>query len=148
VIDNPPMQQSIWIKPLGLALLAITAIAARAQSQDWLPLGAVHDRIYVMNKPSLTPIEGGFTFGVLTDKGEAAEADTLPGGKKYRSSFLTVEVNCAAATFRIPRARFFSGGQGTGNVVAEDQVPPGEGWAPAQPDTIGASFVAAGCPGK
>jgi len=140
------MQQGFLVAVLALAANSVPA--QEAQSSDWIPLGTLHERIYVMNKPSLRPIEGGFMYGVLTDKDDAAEADTLPDGKKFRSSFLTVEVNCSEVTFRIPRARFFSGGRATGEVVAEDELPPGEGWAPAQPDTIGAAFVAVACPGK
>jgi hypothetical protein len=149
------MQQSSWMKvavtSAGMALFVIAASAATgvvAQSTDWVPLGSLHDRVYVMNKPSLTAIPGGFMFGVITDKSETVEPDALPDGRKYRSSFLTVEVNCSEATFRIPRARFFSGSHATGDVIAEDQVPPGEGWAPAQPESIGAAFVSAACPGK
>jgi len=142
------MQQGIWLKAAGVALVMVAASGAQAQNADWVPLGSLHDRIYAMYRPSLAPIDGGFLFGVLTDKDAAAEPDTLPDGKKYRSSFLTVEVNCADTTFRIPRAKFFSGTHATGDVVAEDQVPPGEGWAPAQPDTIGGAFVGVACPGK
>ena len=63
-------------------------------------------------------------------------------------SFLNVEVNCAQKTFRIARARFFSESRASGSVVAEDQAAPGEGWAPAQPETLGAIFVEAGCGGS
>ena len=119
--------------------------SARAQGNDWVTLAELHDRVYAMNKPSRTPIEGGFVFGVFTDKKDGAPADELPGGRKYRSSFLTVEVNCAAKSFRIARARFYAEGKAAGAVVAEENVPPGEGWATAHDGTIGAVFVSAGC---
>ena len=137
-----------WIPFTGAALFlaaALPALTATAQSSDWVPLGTLHDRVYAMSKPSLEPIEGGFTYGVFTDKNEAAADDVLPNGKSYRSSFLTVEVNCSKNTFRIARARFFSGSSARGTVVSEDAAAPGEGWVPAQPDTLGASFVAVAC---
>jgi hypothetical protein len=140
--------QSIGLKSAAAGVLAAAAAGALAQAQEWLPLGTVHDRVYAMNKPSLTPIDGGFMFGVFTDKNEGAEPDPLPNGKSYRSSFLTVEVHCAEQTFRIARARFFAGGKASGEVVAEDNAPAGQGWTPGQPDTIGAAFVAVACPQK
>ena len=130
---------------LFAALVTGAAFHAAAQGDQWTPLGTVHDRIYAMNRPSLAPIDGGFAFGVFSDKAEAAPADPLPNGKAYRSSFLNVEVNCARKTFRIASARFFSESQARGAVVSEDSAAPGEGWAPAQPGTIGESFVAAAC---
>ena len=143
--------QSIALKSIAAAVVAAAATAgalAQSQAEEWVPLGSLHDRVYAMNKPSLTAIEGGFMFGVFTDKNEGAPPDELPDGRKYRSSFLTVEVNCGEHTFRIPRARFYSESKAAGQVVAEDQVPPGQGWAPAHPDTIGAACVAAACPQK
>jgi hypothetical protein len=127
------------------ALATLAAAGASAQDGDWVTLGEVHDRIYLMNRPSRTAIDGGFTYGVFTDKKDGAPADALPGGKTYRSSFLTVEVNCANRTYRIARARFYSDSKATGTVVSEDNVAPGEGWATAHEGTIGAVFVSAGC---
>jgi len=124
---------------------ALSAVTAAAQSSEWVPLGTMHDRVYAMNKPSLEAIAGGFTFGVFTDKAQAAADDVLPNGKPYRSTFLTVEVNCSKNTFRIARARFFSESRAKGLVVAEDTAAPGEGWVPAQPETLGASFVGVAC---
>ncbi|HUR87512.1 MAG TPA: surface-adhesin E family protein [Ramlibacter sp.] len=133
--------------PLLAALVSLSALA-QAPGPNWVSLGSVHDRVYLMNRPSLSPIEGGFAFGVFTDKDEPAPADPLPNGKKYRSSFLNVEVNCGQKSFRIARARFFSDSRASGSVVAEDQARAGEGWAAAQPDSLGETFVKAGCAGS
>ena len=131
-----------------LAPAALAAAACCAHAQEWTPLGEVHERIYAMDRSSLTPIEGGFAFGVFSDKHEGAPPDTLPDGKPYRSSFIGVEVNCARNTFRIARARFFSESRAAGQVVSEDELAPGDGWAPAQPGTLGEIFVTAACPHK
>ena len=131
-----------------LAIAGLAAAACCAQAQEWTPLGEVHDRMYAMDRSSLTPIDGGFAFGVFSDKHDGAPPDTLPNGKLYRSSFIGVEVNCDRNTFRIARARFFSQSRAAGEVVSEDEQPPGDGWAPAQPGTLGAIFVTAACPHK
>ncbi|HEY8049486.1 MAG TPA: surface-adhesin E family protein [Ramlibacter sp.] len=131
-----------------LALAGLAAAACCAHAQEWTPLGEVHDRMYALDRNSLTPIEGGFAFGVFSDKHEGAPPDTLPNGKAFRSSFLGVEVNCERNSFRVARARFFSESRAAGEVVAEDQLAPGDGWAPAQPGTLGGLFVAAACPRK
>lgn len=131
----------------GLAAYAVATLAI-AQTPDWVPLGLVNDRSYVMNRASLAPTDNGFTFAVFSDKAEGAAPDALADGRKYLSSFLAVEVNCTASLFRIARVRFFSGRRAQGEVVAEDGTPPGEGWAPASPQSLGGTFVAAACPSK